>query len=287
MRGRRFNAVARYDATTRTLTISRGFSLEWDEADHQRDSDGKFTDGANGGIRVSSADVSRASLSMPEHILAMLDTPKLEKVFGQEGQGWWFEQRGDTTYFTYRSKEQQADTKELSFPNDHVTPPMIVSRPADESLEYRRLGEYTQFGYQANKALRAGADPATTPGVVEIDRLLTRNRLDAAHTVYRVVEGFVTSGLKVGDRFTDKGFMSVTQSPRVAARIMRGGVTKDSDPSAHRNIITVQLPKGTPAVDPHWGSPFSYEAELVLPRGLSFEVTAIKDGNVTGMRVVR
>ena len=85
------------------------------------------------------------------------------------------------------------------------------------------------------------------------------------------------TSLGIGQEFVDKGFISTTASPRMAADFALrtlGGID-DSDDGA---VIEIHAPKGTPVMLPDANMDRG-ESEVMLNRGTKFRVT-----NITGSR---
>jgi hypothetical protein len=83
-----------------------------------------------------------------------------------------------------------------------------------------------------------------------------------------------------GVRFTDKAYSSTTADPKVAEDFGKRWKTANSETDGEPIVLTVDVPKGTGAVQmAEWG----HAAEILLQRGLTYEVTA-DHGVVDGYR---
>lgn len=104
-------------------------------------------------------------------------------------------------------------------------------------------------------------------------------RMDAAMVplrqraeLYRAVYPEFVDKLKIGDVYTDKGFVSTTDDVRLLENIATDINLEPGD----MGVITIRAAKGTPAVDVNStiGSShgYAYQRETVLGRGLTYRV---------------
>lgn len=91
--------------------------------------------------------------------------------------------------------------------------------------------------------------------------------------------GDFVKNLKVGDRFTEPGFVSTTVDPDMAAGFSRDGYVFQIEVPSKQRVVSSQAFNE----DPMGG--FSPEREITLPRGSQFEVTK-REGNNVFVRLV-
>lgn len=101
--------------------------------------------------------------------------------------------------------------------------------------------------------------------IKHIDNAISKSKLDKDTLVYRGTRKDIVSKLKVGDIFQDKGYMSVTEDPRVMKQFAGG---------SEGNLFHIEIPEGTE------GAHISYhgsEAEILLPKGTKIQILSIED----------
>lgn len=200
------------------------------------------------------------------------------KYYGPEGGKWWAVIQGDQPGVQIRSK---------SF-GGH---PMLMGGPHEK--ESWAIRGYLDNGYlKLNRGLRYG----NSSGSPELDRIIARNVLLEPVTVYRAAHTDGLTGLKVGDRVLDKGYLSTTWDRQVAEQIVHAGLwtgsgsKKEKDPRP-RHTIAIDLPKGQHALEVEQWESKDYgeisEREYLLPRGMTLEVTEVDtQGRVVRMKAV-
>lgn len=154
------------------------------------------------------------------------------------------------------------------------------------------LDDYADKAYKtANGKLRKGDESA--PIVRALDDAFTRAPVVSSGNVvvFRGVSSARIAGLKVGDEFGDKGFVSTSLSPDSAFHIAasktgaayEGGMTDERDPRPG-TVVKISLPEGTHGLYVHEEKskdPFVFnqrEHEIVLNRGARFRVDSIRQG---------
>ena len=144
--------------------------------------------------------------------------------------------------------------------------------------EGRALASYREAGFvRVNKSLRKGGGelPPGPAGktVQTIDGAMSRSHLSHAVSVERGIRsGSPVFGERwnsdlTGTRFVDHGFVSTTADPAIAEDFSR--VFIDQTEGGAR--VALHVPAGTPAIEL---SGREHESELLLGRGLTFEITS-------------
>ena len=151
------------------------------------------------------------------------------------------------------------------------------------------IASYTSGDYKIiNQGLRKDSlSPQARQIVTQVDKAIDSNAVVEDLDVFRVAEkGRLPKGLKVGDTFTDKAYLSTSKhnpnSTDARARDAYGeilGWTKDPV------TMTVRVPKGTKALDLGAYSKYSQEAEVLFPRETKLKVLSM-DGNQLEVEVV-
>ena len=133
--------------------------------------------------------------------------------------------------------------------------------------EARAVDHYVAMGYEPiNRKLRHAPGECTAEEakvVAVLDRVIARSTTTVPMTVHRSVDAGVVDHVRVGDTFTDHGFVSTSHSLDNATPNNPG-----------RKTITIALPTGSHALhipDDQAGG----EEEVLLPRGSAFVVTAV------------
>lgn len=171
--------------------------------------------------------------------------------------------------------EVDSDTLNAHYDLDNNCPP----------IDCGALKKYTQEGYDVvNNQLRHGDYSLSSykrgwdaESVAELQRNLDKS-FDSSPTTpknmiaYRGVAAEAFSGLKPGDSFIDKGYVSTTLDKGE----MRGGMK-----------VEIRIPKGTKGIYIEKASYIGSEKEFLLNRGLKFKIIDIKSninkfGNETG-----
>jgi Spy/CpxP family protein refolding chaperone len=113
--------------------------------------------------------------------------------------------------------------------------------------------------------------------VEQMDAAIGRSTAKADVAVYRNMGAF-GGELKVGDTFSDKGYVSSTMSPKFASEV---GKWVSTGPG-QGNIARIVVPKGQNALyaDKRSGNKGAQMNEVLLPRGTSFKVEAISGGTI-------
>ena len=110
--------------------------------------------------------------------------------------------------------------------------------------------------------------------IVNLDTAITKQTLKHPITVYRGLGAEIFSKTNVGDIVFDPAFTSTTLKREVAARWdleVHGGLS-----SENKALLEIELPAGTETVPTTtWGFG-SGEAEFILPRNMSLEITSIE-----------
>jgi len=144
--------------------------------------------------------------------------------------------------------------------------------------EGRALASYREAGFvRVNKSLRKGGGelPPGPAGktVQTIDGAMSRSHLSHAVSVERGIRsGSPVFGERwnsdlTGTRFVDHGFVSTTADPAIAEDFSH--VFIDQTEGGAR--VALHVPAGTPAIEL---SGREHESELLLGRGLTFEITS-------------
>lgn len=163
------------------------------------------------------------------------------------------------------------------FPASHPDPPHW------EQSEYKRwdshlsaaetkaLRDYSGEGYKTiNKSLRQDG-PLSSHDRQTVEHLDTAIQkagpLQENLSVFRSMPAGVLSSVKVGETYTDKGFMSTTMTREVAQR--------DWSTSSYGQhaLVTIEVPKGASGAPLMKHSKNSDEHEFLLPRGSRMEIT--------------
>lgn len=143
--------------------------------------------------------------------------------------------------------------------------------------EVNAVNEYTGKKYlTVNSQLREGkVDAGNKKLINEMDNALEKNKLDKDETFYRSanmpeLNKLVNSGKAVGYKFSDKAYMSTTESNEVANNYSR---EKDSV------RLVVNAKKGTPSlkIDNEIGAYGDKEQEVLLGRNQTFTVTKVEE----------
>lgn len=231
-----------------TITVVDDLTaLKFDESDHPRADDGKFSESPGGGGGGGDKDdngkpESSSSASTPDSFgkpfdekrsndlskdaIAKLDKPHLKAVEGYSG---------------------------------------IDARIINDNLR----------GQESYRVLN-DADRAQ---IATIDSAIGSSELPEDTALYR---GFTlsprgVSKVKVGQTITDKAFVSTSLNPAVAEQF--SGATKGVKGSV---IMRITAPKGTKALPMSTLSEWPGEHEVLLPRGTTFKITTLKKkGGVT------
>ena len=146
--------------------------------------------------------------------------------------------------------------------------------------EARTLASYRHAGFvKVNAGLRK-TDGEVPPGpagkiVTNIDSAMSRSQLTSDVSVQRGIGngpamfGDHWQGNLTGTTFIDHGFVSTTTDHRIAGEFaQRPGI-----PDGRGATATISVPAGTSAIQLSAKGPFQ-EAELLLDRGLTYEVTS-------------
>lgn len=156
------------------------------------------------------------------------------------------------------------------------------------------IKDYYQGGaYDVNNYLREGGKVVNNPMASKLSQILDNNEVKAPTTVYRKVNSgkLITQkdsyyadnpelafpDLKVGDTFTDKGFMSTSKSNNLER------FNPDSDMFEGDTELVIKLPKGVkaldlqPIADKGLSAGYESEQEVLLQHGLKLKVTSIEN----------
>ena len=139
--------------------------------------------------------------------------------------------------------------------------------------EREAWAEYTYNGYMEINAYHRTGDYDRRPSerldmyTQALDQYTSRNSLDRDVTVYRSVGTGATAARlsqpqRVGEVFTDAGFMSTSLTPAGAAFLAHQG---DTAP-----VMRIRAPRGT-----RYGIGTDYEQELILPRNTGVRITGV------------
>lgn len=156
--------------------------------------------------------------------------------------------------------------------------------------EERAVKNYIDKGYKTtNSGLRAGDESHAVP---ELDRLIGRNTIEQEATLYRVVGPSALRGLKEGDVFEDKGYVSTTWLKATAERLAQEGVDPRAKDTSEKHIVHIDVSKGQHAfeVEQYVGRDYgeTSEREFLLPRGMQFTVNKVdSEGRVTHIKAIK
>lgn len=148
--------------------------------------------------------------------------------------------------------------------------------------EQRQAMEHYVYSSQLNDNLRAGTSLGhREPQVKILDDAIEQSRLKQDTLVYR---GSDLSGLGIdrdiapGDQIVDRGFMSTSNNPAVAA-------------DYGENLMEIELPKGTHALPISKVNTYEYGGmnEVLVGRGSVIEIDSIDESQMEylGYRVIR
>lgn len=120
--------------------------------------------------------------------------------------------------------------------------------------------------------------------VDEIDAALKKSVAAEEMVAYRGIRDSATTfgiddirDLRPGLRFTDKGYTSTTMSRKVASDRFAQKLNRWEDP----RVLNITIPEGHPAMPMQMVSDIAgVEREIVLPRGLTFEIERISGKNI-------
>lgn len=105
------------------------------------------------------------------------------------------------------------------------------------------------------------------------------NRLSKDSKLYRgVKDSSLIASMKVGSVITDKGFVSTSYDPEVAAGFSRD---ETSEEETEGGLITINARKGQPAMGMENMSEGGGEQEVLLPRNSKFKVVSKRGNKVT------
>lgn len=158
-------------------------------------------------------------------------------------------------------------------------------------VEAEAVTEYVGSSVMVNSALRNGkvSDPQTAAQVLGMDSILDRSVLQEDTKVYRGIgasAGMLDNILKKGV-FNDRAFSSTSVDQKLAdswvANTGMSGITPV--------VMEIDLPKGFKAHKVDYdlvGSGFDHENEVVLPRGIDFDIVDVQEyTNETGQKGYR
>jgi hypothetical protein len=161
-----------------------------------------------------------------------------------------------------------------------------ASAKLDEK-EVQALKEYTGSMYTTvNPLLRAGKPVSKEDRneVKLVDEAFKKAKTTEPIEVYRGISGDFYSGLKDGDVFEDKGFVSTSTDLDTADNFARGDA---------KAIMKVQVPKGSRAISvdslsvfKKGGAAVRSENEILLDRGGKFKVISIKPGKGNQPKII-
>lgn len=162
----------------------------------------------------------------------------------------------------------------------------ISSPPYKE--ESRAVKNYVNQGYrETNSGLRSGDESKADPA---LDRIISRNTIEQDATLYRVISSSALRGLKEGDAFEDKGYVSTTWHKDIANRLATEGVDPKSGEAGGGHIVEIAVSKGQHAFEVEQyesGRDFGggSEKEYLLPRGMRFVVGKVdSEGRLTHIK---
>lgn len=138
--------------------------------------------------------------------------------------------------------------------------------------EFEAIKDYQGPGYERiNTHLRKPDKDATefkkenlAATIKHIDKAIEKAKMDVDTLTYRGTRKDLVSKLKPGDVFQDKGYMSVTEDPRVMHNFSHTG----------GNLFHIEIPKDMV------GAHISYhgnEQEILLPRGTKIQIISIEN----------
>lgn len=162
----------------------------------------------------------------------------------------------------------------------HAGRPGEVGGSAASAEDDALLEAYTTTGgtyRRINEDLRAGHDLTNDPTVTAITRAFERHGEIAPSVVYRGIAGYEPEELNIveGQTFKDPGFVSTSQSRSNATRFALNGSSEISGQAV--GIVFKINTRGATALRMGRYSRYG-EDELLLPRGMTFKVTSVKEG---------
>jgi hypothetical protein len=141
-----------------------------------------------------------------------------------------------------------------------VAPPPPEQVKGLKGLEEASLENYKGSGYlDYNTSLRGGSPPSRD--IKALDAVLDRGTLGTDGLLYRGASTEVLSTLKLGQTFSDKGFVSTS-------------ISKDAADTFSRGIPPMMMRIKAPATT-KGAFVGGREAEFILPRGQSYKVTGV------------
>ena len=173
----------------------------------------------------------------------------------------------------FKGQKDRIAWQQKTFGDDGDDMPINFGGSKATPVERESLRDYAGEAYtDINDGLRGGPmkamDPATRAKVKVLDGVIKKNQLPETAQVYRGLSAQLTK-VKVGDTFTDKGFMSTSMDPAIASGFADGVVFR------------IKVPKGTNAAlignkTPVAGGGAGSEEEILLGRGTKIKVTGYK-----------
>lgn len=183
-----------------------------------------------------------------------------------------------------------------------IVQPLVPAKRPPPGRKYQRLSaselqsvvdQYTGGDSMAiNSALAVDGRPSTHTAelVAKLDEYLARGRAAKdTQVVYRAAWDEAADailGLKVGDIYHNKAYMSTTTTKEALKRILRD--MEDFGPES-QVILEITLPAGK-----RWGRGvrdssgyFDYQSEFLLDRSLEFKVTGIKSDGTVQLEALR
>lgn len=161
------------------------------------------------------------------------------------------------------------------------------------SADHETLRLYTQSGgtyREVNEGLRGEKDMSQHATVVALDKAFKEQGEPAPAVVYRGIAGYQAGegdpdpdtgemdglGLAIGQTFTDKGFVSTSDSKDAAVKFATHGVGKLEGEEAMGVIFKINT-KGADSLNMSRFSRYG-ESEHLLNRSTTFKVKSIKEG---------
>jgi hypothetical protein len=187
---------------------------------------------------------------------------------------------GGSAFFTVNVPVERALGGPGSGNFGHAGRPGEVGGSAASAEDDALLEAYTTTGgtyRRINEDLRAGHDLTNDPTVTAITRAFERHGEIAPSVVYRGIAGYEPEELNIveGQTFKDPGFVSTSQSRSNATRFALNGSSEISGQAV--GIVFKINTRGATALRMGRYSRYG-EDELLLPRGMTFKVTSVKEG---------
>jgi hypothetical protein len=176
---------------------------------------------------------------------------------------------GGTTHDAQGNPAESRGGEGKTFSDQATADQWLSTMPQDRSDDQQEaLDDYKVMGFlDTNAALRSGDDSGST--VEHIDAAMASSTTPDDVTAYRVMQ-MGDSPPEVGSSFTDGAYASTTLDPKMAAETFDNW--KDTQGTF---VVDLQVPAGTHAVamDSDKSNPVTSESELLLDRGMTYQVT--------------